>query len=108
MCPGGFNGTEYYNSVRYFEPEEKRWHDAAPMYTPRCYVSTALLNDFIYACGGYDGRWRLSTVERFHPPTNQWTKVASMAVNRSDAGADALHGKCYFLTLISFSNIILS
>jgi N-acetylneuraminic acid mutarotase len=79
--------------VRYFDPLEKRWHNASPMYTPRCYVSTAHLNDHIYACGGYDGRFRLNSVERYHPPTNQWTKVASMTVNRSDAGADSLHGE---------------
>ncbi len=29
---GGFDGTQYYNSVKRFHPVAKRWSEVAPMY----------------------------------------------------------------------------
>jgi len=49
---GGFDGTQYYNSVKRFDPVLKSWATVGAMYTQRCYVSAAVLDGFIYACGG--------------------------------------------------------
>ena len=89
---GGFDGTQYYNNVRCYDPVSKLWKDVAPMYSQRCYVSSAVANGNIYVCGGYDGRWRLNSAERYDPTTNQWSQMANMFQRRSDAGADAIHG----------------
>ncbi len=94
---GGFDGAQYFNSVRCFDPSVKEWQEVAPMYNQRCYVCTAVLDGHIYACGGYDGRWRMKSVERYNPLSNQWTKMADMKQRRSDAGADVLNGM-YVLT----------
>lgn len=59
----------------------------------RCYVSTTVLGEFIYAMGGYDGQVRQNTAERYLPSKNQWSLIASMHNRRSDASATSLDGK---------------
>lgn len=46
----------------------------------------AVVNRLLYAIGGYDGKQRLSTVERYNPDENSWTFVAEMSSPRSGAG----------------------
>ncbi|KAF4099181.1 hypothetical protein G5714_019307 [Onychostoma macrolepis] len=65
------------------------------MYERRCDVSVAVLDGFIYAMGGFDGRERLSSAERYDPSANQWTLTAPMHVQRSDASAVSLQGRVY-------------
>lgn len=59
----------------------------------RCYVSVAVLGETVYAMGGYDGHHRQNTAERFNHRTNQWSLVAPMNAQRSDASAAALDSK---------------
>ncbi|OWF49315.1 kelch-like protein 10 [Mizuhopecten yessoensis] len=92
---GGFDGTQYFNSVRCFDPVAKTWSEAAPMNSKRCYVSTAVLGAYIYAMGGYDGHTRLNTAEHYFPGRNQWSLIAPMNQQRSDADATTLQGKIY-------------
>ncbi|XP_056157860.1 kelch-like protein 10 [Lampris incognitus] len=94
-CIGGFNGADYFNSVRKFDLATRTWHEAAPMHSPRCYVSVTVLDGCIYAMGGFNGRSRLLSAERYEPDTNQWTVIAPMHEQRSDAGATTLGGKVY-------------
>lgn len=46
---GGFDGMDYFNSCRVFDTEIFQWKEIAPMNVKRCYVSTAILDGFIYA-----------------------------------------------------------
>lgn len=92
-CIGGFDRLEYFNSVRRFDMSTQTWHEAAPMYCRRCYVSVTVLNGCIYAMGGYDGNIRLNTAERYTPETNQWSFIASMHESRSDASCTTLNNK---------------
>ncbi len=62
------------------------------MHEKRCYVSVVTLNDEIYAIGGYDGTIRLSTAEKYNLKANQWTRIAQMHSQRSDASACCLDG----------------
>lgn len=43
--------------------------------------------------GGYDGQSRQNTSERYDPTTNQWSLIAPMQHQRSDASATTLNGK---------------
>uniref|UniRef100_A0A0L8I331 BTB domain-containing protein n=1 Tax=Octopus bimaculoides TaxID=37653 RepID=A0A0L8I331_OCTBM len=90
---GGFDGTEYFNSVRCFDPIKQVWSEAAPMYTKRCYISVVVLHSFIYAMGGYDGQVRQNTAERYNKSKNQWSFIQPMHHQRSDASATVLYGK---------------
>lgn len=65
------------------------------MHSQRCYVSVVELNGLIYALGGYDGKFRLNSAERYDPTTNQWTLIPSMNYLRSDAHACTLNDKIY-------------
>ncbi|XP_051501951.1 kelch-like protein 10 [Myxocyprinus asiaticus] len=94
-CIGGFDSVDYFNSVRKFNPINRIWHEVAPMYERRCYVSVANLGGYIYAIGGYSGHERLNTAECYDPKTNQWTLIAPMNERRSDASATSLQGKVY-------------
>ena len=71
----------------------------------RCYVSVAVLGKIVYAMGGYDGHHRQSTAERYNYKTNQWSLIASMNVQRSDASATMLNGELnnYFQTIVSIT-----
>ncbi|XP_072028079.1 uncharacterized protein [Amphiura filiformis] len=92
-CIGGFDSNQYFNSVRSFDPQTKRWDDVAPMHSRRCYVSVAVLGGCIYAMGGFDGHTRLRTVERYDPHENQWTMIRQMNHHRSDASACNNNGR---------------
>ncbi|XP_072775139.1 kelch-like protein 10 isoform X1 [Taeniopygia guttata] len=92
---GGFDGTDYFNIVKRFDPLQKTWQQVAPMHSRRCYVSVTVVDNFIYAMGGFDGYIRLNTAERYDPDTNQWTLITPMHEQRSDASATTLNGKVY-------------
>ncbi|KAM7373285.1 hypothetical protein PAMP_008150 [Pampus punctatissimus] len=94
-CVGGFDRVEHFNSVRRFDLITHTWHEMAPMYFRRCYVSVTVLNGCIYAMGGYDGHGRLNSAERYRPDTNQWNIIAPMHEHRSDASCTTLHDKVY-------------
>lgn len=74
----------------------------APMHSSRCYVCAAEVGGFIYACGGFDGTNRHSSVERYCPVKNQWQMVREMTSVRSDAGACGVDG-WYMLFSLTFT-----
>uniref|UniRef100_A0A672J8P4 Kelch-like protein 10 n=1 Tax=Salarias fasciatus TaxID=181472 RepID=A0A672J8P4_SALFA len=90
---GGFDGAQYFSSVRRFDPVTYVWQEMAPMYSRRCYVSVAVLNGLIYTLGGHNGRERLSSAEYYQPQSNQWNRIAPMHECRSDANCAVLHQK---------------
>ncbi|XP_076094839.1 kelch-like protein 10 [Mytilus galloprovincialis] len=92
---GGFDGVEYFNSVRCFNPIYKEWSEVAPMNAKRCYVSVAVLDGYIYAMGGFDGHIRQNTAERYQAAKNQWSLIQPMTHQRSDASAHSLNGRVY-------------
>lgn len=60
-------------------------------------VTHPLLGGKIYALGGYNGRTRLSSGERYEPQRNQWEMIPPMHRQRSDASAAALQDKIYIV-----------
>lgn len=58
----------------------------------RCYVSVTVHDCYLYALGGFDGRARQRSAERFHPASNQWSMIQPMLCPRSDGGATTLNG----------------
>lgn len=59
----------------------------------RCYVSVVMHDGKIYAMGGYNGRIRMNSVERYDPDANQWELITPMLRQRSDASAASLGDK---------------
>ncbi|CAH1119729.1 unnamed protein product [Phaedon cochleariae] len=92
---GGFDGNEYFNTVRCFNPLDHKWSERSCMYYPRCYVSVVVHDGKIFAFGGYNGRTRMNSVERYDPEKNQWEILPPMQKQRSDASAAAVQDKIY-------------
>ncbi|GFT07692.1 kelch-like protein 10 [Trichonephila clavipes] len=93
---GGFDGNQCFNSVRCYDPVTRVWEEKGCMYVQRCYVSVAVVGDYLYALGGYDGHRRNKSCERYDSAKNQWSFIANMHNIRSDASADSLEGKFLF------------
>lgn len=85
---GGFDGSTGLNSAEVFDPKLQEWRMIAAMSVRRSSVGVAVLNNMIWACGGYDGSTRqcLSSVESYDPQTDTWSKMAEMSSRRSGAG----------------------
>ena len=58
-----------------FDPVIRRWRDAEAMSMLRSRVGVAVMQNRLYAIGGYNGQERLNTVEVFDAQTGRWSKV---------------------------------
>lgn len=72
----------------------------------RCYVSVVMHDNKIYAMGGYNGRMRMSSAERYDPESNQWELIKPMQRQRSDASAAVLNDKVSFNKLETNSKLL--
>ena len=66
-----------------YDPILGRWRDAEAMSMLRSRVGVAVMQNRLYAIGGYNGQERLNTVEVFDAVTKRWSKVAAMNCKRS-------------------------
>ncbi len=63
---GGYTGNQYSSQVRIFSPQSNSWSTAEDLPTARAYLGVAVVNDLIYAIGGFNGQW-LNTNELYTP-----------------------------------------
>ncbi|KAK0428626.1 hypothetical protein QR680_010913 [Steinernema hermaphroditum] len=84
---GGFNGVDYYSTVRRFNFDSMAWTDVAGMTETRCYVNACVFDNHcrILASGGHNGHARLKTAEIYNIQKNEWSPIADMTIIRSDA-----------------------
>ncbi|KAG1662861.1 Kelch-like protein 10 [Nymphon striatum] len=94
---GGSDGYYCSNDCFVFNTLNNSWSEISPMHVKRCYVSVAVLGDFIYAVGGVEGPNTLRTVEKYYPSSNQWNYVTSMNVAKSSASVNEINGKLYVI-----------
>jgi len=64
---GGFNQFDYSNVVRVYDVESNRWGLGATMSTARGYLAMAVVEDVLYAIGGFDGATWLAVNEAYVP-----------------------------------------
>ena len=83
------------STVEVYDPIQGRWRDAEAMSMLRSRVGVAVMQNRLYAIGGYNGQERLNTVEVFDAQTGRWSKVASMNCKRSAVGAVAVGDHLY-------------
>ena len=74
MYVGGYDGSNYLNTVETFDSVTRRWHRVSSMLHTRRYHSVAVLDNQLFAVGGYDGISVLDSVEAYDPRTNKWCK----------------------------------
>ena len=103
---GGFDGQNYFNSVRRLDLKQLDCFEEPPMSNRRCYISTCQLGDYIYAMGGMDGHSRLKNVERYHVEQRYWELVPDMNERRSDASSTACPGLSRLVKSVLYRSII--
>lgn len=102
---GGTDGAEILNEVFTFNPVNGVCLQKPSMREARCYVSTAYLNNQLYALGGHNGMQRMKSVEKLEimdrsgqlnvSDNSTWQHVQEMNVARSDASASVYNKRIY-------------
>lgn len=95
---GGMNNnTGMIDEVEKFSPSENTWTLETYLPTPRKHLSVNVINDRIYALGGWDGSKTVSTLEVFNPSTGVWETKAPMPTSRGWFATGVVDGKLYVL-----------
>jgi N-acetylneuraminic acid mutarotase len=84
-------------SVERFDPCEPQWVQLEEMSAKRGGLSAAVLNEKLYAIGGFDGSKFLSSVEVFDPRAGSWLTVDSIASPRAYGDATVLGDSIYMI-----------
>ncbi len=66
-CVGGYSAGEFSGKVQAYNLENNSWSLAESMPTPRAYLGVAVVNDVLYALGGFDGKNWLDVNEQYKP-----------------------------------------
>jgi N-acetylneuraminic acid mutarotase len=82
-----------------------QWTNKSPMPTPRYYLAAAVVNNIIYAIGGYRNTY-LSTNEAYDPSTGTWTTKAPMPTARAYLAAAAVNNIIYAIGGANVSGIL--
>jgi len=64
---GGFFVDSYTSNVQAYDSSNNSWVTGSLMPTARAYLGVAVVNDVLYAIGGFDGQNWLNTVEEYTP-----------------------------------------
>jgi len=64
---GGSNETNYSEITYAYDSKGNVWSTAASMQTPRVYLALAVVDDILYAIGGFDGKNWLNVNEQYTP-----------------------------------------
>lgn len=73
-------------SVECYDLRDESWYQAAEMPSRRCRAGLAVLNDKVYAVGGFNGSLRVRTVDVYDAETDSWSTCTSMEARRSTLG----------------------
>jgi N-acetylneuraminic acid mutarotase len=63
---GGYSSSEFSAKTEVYMPETKSW-SLAGNFTPRAYLGFVVVNDILYAIGGFNGESWLNTNEMYKP-----------------------------------------
>ena len=78
-----------------YTPPTTVWTTMAPMPTARSILAIGVVNNKIYAIGGYDGSKVLDTNEEYDPVENTWTTKAPMPTPRDGFAIGVVNNKIY-------------
>uniref|UniRef100_G3N7M3 BTB domain-containing protein n=1 Tax=Gasterosteus aculeatus aculeatus TaxID=481459 RepID=G3N7M3_GASAC len=67
------------NRVLIYDPASNRWSEGTPMISARSSFGLAVLEDKLYAAGGYNNPCCVRQVERYDRATDRWSPVRDMA-----------------------------
>ena len=64
---GGYFSNSFSGKTQVYNPDNNSWTTGASMPTPRAYLGVAVVNDVLYAIGGFDGENWLNANEQYKP-----------------------------------------
>ena len=90
-----FSSTDY-SVVEEYNPTTDTWITKSPMPTPRELLAVAVVNNNLYAIGGYQyGLTGLCTVEEYNPSADSWSTKQTMPTCRGGLGAGVVNNTIY-------------
>ncbi|OWY98423.1 Kelch-like protein 5 isoform X1 [Phytophthora megakarya] len=92
---GTSSSSHHHNTMESYNPETNSWICMPPMKNARSYLGAAVVGDFIYVVGGFNGQAHLSSVERFDLQIEQWESMPPLSTGRSGLAVVALNGLVY-------------
>lgn len=81
--------------VSAYDPTNNTWQPRADLLQARHRPGLAVLDGYLYAVGGANGKCHLSSVERYNPERDQWEWVASMHMPRVGVAAAVVNRLLY-------------
>jgi hypothetical protein len=66
-CMGGYSNVDLSRQVQVYYPANNSWSTAESMPVARSYLGVAVVNDVLYAIGGFDGTSWLDVNEQYKP-----------------------------------------
>jgi N-acetylneuraminic acid mutarotase len=108
---GGYGPTasnlfaDFLSTNEVYDPANDTWRTRDSMPTARTDLAAAVVNNKIYAIGGYNGRY-LSTNEVYDPANNSWETRRSMTTARSGLAAAVVNNIIYAIGGRSGSSIL--
>jgi hypothetical protein len=82
--------------VEEYDPETDTWTKKNDMLIPRSYFSTSVVDEKIYAIGGFSANYvALSSLEQYDLATDSWTTEIDMPTSRWGLSSSAVNGKIY-------------
>ncbi|EDV23816.1 uncharacterized protein TRIADDRAFT_50396 [Trichoplax adhaerens] len=83
---GGGSLFSIHSECEIYDINRDSWIPVASMAERRARLGVAVINNTVYAIGGYDGGSDLNSVECYLPQTNTWTLIQSLGTRRSGLG----------------------
>ena len=70
---GGFNGYSRLASAERWDPNHShQWSSINDMFSPRSNFAAVVIDEMIYAIGGFNGSSTIASVECFDGETDEW------------------------------------
>lgn len=112
---GGFDGSEFLNSMDVFAPDRQCWEPGPDLLHRRGGLALTTAGGHLYACGGREGSRYLNSVERFSMPhsaceasSGSWQVMPAMSQRRCYAFAQQFQGRVWVCGGMERSNTYLN
>ena len=94
---GGWNGTDYVNTIYLYDAAADSWRPLPPMSKARAFTAGAQMTGQLFVVGGFDGESELATCEVFSTDDEEWGSCADMLLPRMGGGGTAVLNKLYII-----------
>lgn len=80
------------NTGEKYNPKERSWTNIKAMSSQRSNFGLEIIDDMIFAVGGFNGVQTISQCECYVPEADEWLEATDMGIIRSALTANVIHG----------------